>query len=269
MFKQGFRVFLAQVDTVPFHNKQAFALNFLNMQDKIPLIESDTIVHFLYWEKLTLVRVAGDATGWAPNQKMKNINGTKLWFATATYPASTRIEYKIVVDSTNWQLDSLNKQTVLGGMGENSELTLPAYEKPLFISKLDSVPQGTFFDEIVHNSFLNEERKVRIYLPAGYEKSTEHYPVIMFHDGIQFFDMTSSFNIFNNLLYQKKIQPFIAVFVEPVQRDEEYSGNLQENYTNFIAEELSPLWIQVSGQYPLLQTGHRQAFRMEETLLCG
>ena len=239
LVRNGFRIFLDEIKALAPSEKQAFALDFLEKQTRVPLIESDTIVHFLYWGKTDSVFVAGDATGWAPTQKMKNINGTDLWFATATYPSDTRIEYKIVVNGSTWQLDSLNKQTVMGGMGENSELTLPAYQKPLFIVDIDSVPKGTYFDQYIQSNYLNEKRKFRVYLPPGYENSTEKYPVIMFHDGIQFFEMTSSFNTLNNLIYQNKIQPFIAVFIDPVQRDDEYSGSLQENYTNFITEELT------------------------------
>jgi len=235
-----FRTFLDKIATINSSKKHAFALNFVLKQKSIPIIKSDTVVHFLFWGNDDSVAVAGDMTGWTPTLKLKNIRETKLWYASETYPSSTRIEYKIVVGSSNWMLDSLNKQVVLGGMGKNSELTLPAYTKPSLIFEIDSVPKGKYYDELVQSKFLKEERKIRIYFPPGYENSTVRYPVIMFHDGIQFFEMTSSFNMFNNLIYLNKIQPFIAVFVEPVQRDEEYSGELQEKYTNFITKELVP-----------------------------
>ena len=239
-FNQPFRRFLDLIESTNITERQLIALNFLQQQNKIPLIESDTIVHFLFWGKAGSVAVAGDATAWTPNQKLENIGGTDLWFSTATYPAETRFEYKLVIDSTNWVLDSLNKQKVLGGMGENSELTLPAYVKPLYISEVDSIPKGTYFDKYIQSTFLKEKRKFRVYLPPAYENATVNYPIIFFHDGIQFFDMTASFNMFNNLISENKIQPFIAVFVDPVQRDEEYSGSLQENYTEFIVNELLP-----------------------------
>lgn len=240
LFNQDFRVFLDKIDSLPFQMKQQFAIEFLTNLEKIPIIESDTIVHFIYWGKAESVAVAGDATDWAPRQFLKHIEGTDFWYATATYPSETRIEYKIVVDSSNWKLDSLNKQQVLGGMGMNSELILPDYLFPFYSNDIDSIPQGNYFDKFLQSSYLKEKRKYRVYLPPGYDSSSATYPLIMFHDGIQFFDMTASFHIFNNLIFENKIQPFIAVFIDPVQRDEEYSGSLQENYTNFIVNELLP-----------------------------
>jgi enterochelin esterase-like enzyme len=238
LFSQPLSAFLAQVNSADESQKQSITLHFLQQQKAIPLIESDTIAHFLYWGNANMVAIAGDATGWLPSMKMDHIVGTRLWYATAYYPADTRLEYKIVLNSKNWMLDSLNKQVIEGGMGKNSELTMPAYKRPQLIYERDAVPRGTYSDTVIQSKFLNEARKLRIYLPPGYEKSTACYPVIIFHDGLEFFDRMAARNIIDNMIFEKKIQPIIAVFIQPVHRDDEYSGNLQAKYTRFISEEL-------------------------------
>jgi enterochelin esterase-like enzyme len=238
IMSQTFTRFLNQIISAEESQRQSLALQYLQQQKVIPVIESDTIAHFLYWGKADSVAVAGDATGWKPSLKMQLIAGTQLWYATVFYPSDTRVEYKIVVNGKNWILDSLNKQVTEGGMGKNSELTMPAYERPRLIYERDVVPWGTYSDTIIQSKYLKEARQVRIYLPPGYAKSTARYPVIIFHDGFEFFDRMAARNIIDNMIFEKKIQSIIAVFVQPVHRDLEYSGKLQAKYTRFISEEL-------------------------------
>lgn len=235
---QPFNAFLQQLASADKSERQSLALHHLQQQKAIPVIESDTIAHFLYWGKADSVAMAGDATGWKPSMKMQHLAGTQLWYVTAFYPSDTRVEYKIVVNEKNWILDSLNKQVIEGGMGKNSELTMPAYDRPSLIHKQDLVPHGKSSDTTIQSIYLKEAREVRIYLPPGYETTTDRYPVILFHDGFEFFDRTAAWNILDNLISEKQIQPIIAVFVKPIHRDDEYSGRLQAKYTLFISEEL-------------------------------
>lgn len=44
-----------------------------------------------------------------------------------------------------------------------------------------------------HSEFLPDDRDVTIYLPPGYEDSTERYPVLYLHDGQNLFDPQAAF----------------------------------------------------------------------------
>jgi enterochelin esterase-like enzyme len=235
---QSFSTFIQQLASADESLRRSMALQYLQQQEAIPIIEADTIAHFLYWGNANMVALAGDATGWLPSMKMDHTAGTPLWYATAHYPPDTRVEYKIVVDGKNWLLDSLNKQVIEGGMGKNSVLTMPAYERPRLIYERNVAPWGTYSDTVIKSKYLKEARQVRIYLPPGYAKSTSRYPVIIFHDGFEFFDRMAARNIIDNMIFEKKMQPVIAIFVQPVHRDPEYSGKLQAKYTRFVSEEL-------------------------------
>ena len=136
-------------------------------------------------------------------------------------------------------LDSLNKRIVAGGMGKNSELIMPGYKPCEYSIKRASVPSGSVSDTVIQSRVMNEERRIRIYLPHGYSESNKRYPVCYFHDGIEFFNLTAAGNILDNLISGKRMCPVIAVFIDPVHRDEEYSGNRQGDYTRFVTEELS------------------------------
>jgi enterochelin esterase-like enzyme len=222
----------------------------------IPIIEGKSTVIFIYRGKADSVFLAGDATGWAPSLKLSRIEGTDTWFCKAAYEPDARLEYKLVINQTNWILDPLNNRIVTGGTGQNSEFLMPEYQLPLYCNERDIVPWGTYSDTLLHSKFLNENRPVRIYLPAGYEKGSSHYPVLFFHDGFEFFDRTAARDIMDNMTFEKKIRPVIAVFVQPVHRDDEYSGMLQGKYTKFITEELIPY---MDANYRTLSTPENRA----------
>ena len=240
MKAQTFSNFLNRINAAGFAERQAMAGKFLADQTNIPIIESDTTAHFLYWGNAISVSIAGDATAWKPAMNLKRIEGCDLWYLTASYEPDAHLEYKVVVNGNDWKLDSLNKLVVEGGMGKNSEFVMPRYERPQFIYERDVVPWGFYFDTIVQSEVMKESRKIRIYLPPNYEKSTDSYPVAYFHDGFEFFDRTAARNIMDNMTFEKRIRPVIAVFVEPVHRDPEYSGMEQSSYTRFMVEELIP-----------------------------
>ncbi|NVO21205.1 MAG: hypothetical protein HXX13_15995 [Bacteroidetes bacterium] len=212
----------------------------LSVSSRIPIIESDTNVYFIYKGDAGSVFIAGDATGWAPALAMHKIGGTDTWYCMESYEASARLEYKFVINKSEWILDPLNPRKVTGGTGQNSEILMPAYEYPHDIDERDVVPWGTEFDTLIHSKYLSENRAFRIILPASYDKGNKSYPLVFFHDGYDFFKYTAARNVINNMIFERKIQPVIAVFVEPVHRDDEYSGRLQKNYTRFMVNELIP-----------------------------
>lgn len=240
MVAQPFSELLVKLNTLP-ENQRTEALDsyFLN-HPTMPVIESGGNVYFIYKGEAESVSIAGDATAWSPGPPMKKIEGTTYWYSTANYEPDARLEYKIVVNGKDWILDPLNPIVIQGGMGPNSELLMPEYQQPLFTNERDAVPWGTYSDTVLQSKIMGEQRKLRIYLPPKYDKSSEKYPVAFFHDGFQFFDLTDIRDIMDNMIYEGKMSPIIAVFVEPVKRDDEYSGSRQKAFTQFMMEELIP-----------------------------
>jgi enterochelin esterase-like enzyme len=237
-YAQSFSSLLEQIHSLPGSERQKVLDEYFVSHLAIPVIENDSSVYFIYRGEAKSVSVAGDATGWAPSLPMQKIEGTDYWYCKAQYEADARLEYKIVVNENNWMLDPLSKQVIQGGMGSNSELTMPQYKPPSFLERVDKIPSGTCKDTIIKSIYLDEERPVRICLPAGYSTSNARYPVIIFHDGFELFERTNARSIIDNLAGIKRIQPVIAVYVQPVHRDMEYSGNLQDKYVLFITNEL-------------------------------
>ena len=236
---QSFSEMLASLDSESVDQKKE-ALEAYVSNHPVPLIENKQEVIFIYRGEADTVAIAGDATHWVPSMLFSRISGTDYWYCTAFYEADARLEYKIVVNGKDWLLDPLNPQVVQGGMGPNSELLMPDYQPPLYTMERDVVPWGTYSDTAFHSKTFDERRQIRIYLPPHYEKGTERYPVAFFHDGLQFFDMTDVRDIMDNMIFEGKIRPFMAVFVEPVKRDDEYSGNRQSKFSKYMFDELIP-----------------------------
>lgn len=79
---------------------------------------------------------------------------------------------------------------------------------------------------------LNRSRKVRLYLPADYQHSAKHYPVLYMHDGQNIFDQASAFagewgvdETLNQLAAQGWLQLIVvAIDNGETHRMTEYSG---------------------------------------------
>lgn len=235
---QSFSVLLDRIQALPAGEKTKLLDEYFSGNHAVPVIENNHTVYFIYKGIASSVSVAGDATGWAPTLKMQKIAGTDYWVVSSQYEADARLEYKIVVDDTNWKLDPMNERVAHGGMGDNSELLMPQYEPAQYIYERDAVPWGTCADTVIYSWYLKQKRELRIYLPPDYKVTDALYPVIIFHDGFELFDRMAVRNVLDNMIFERKIRPVIAVFVQPVRRDGEYSGKWQRNYTNFITREL-------------------------------
>jgi enterochelin esterase family protein len=244
---QRFERFFHRLNSMPEPERQAVADSFMAAVQTFPLHENDTLVYFLYTGKDTeSVALAGDATGWNPGESFTRLAGTTLWYLRAVYEADARLDYKFVVNGRDWITDPLNPYTCTGGFGTNSELRMPLYSYPPEISFNPDIPHGTLRDTIIFSSLLGNTRPVRVYLPPGYPAGEESYPVILFHDGPEYISLGQADNIFDFLISEKLMKPVIGVFVPPVDRAEEYSGNKMEKFTAFIIEELMPV---MDGRY--------------------
>ena len=237
---QSFQQFLNYVNALPQEQRQARTDSFINANAHLPFTESDTICTFIYKGTAQSVTVAGDFTGWNPNLSMSLIAGTDFHYYTTHFEVDARLDYKLVTNGSNWILDPKNPYTCTGGFGPNSELRMPAYlihpETQVYLN----IPHGTIVDTSFHSTILQNTRAVRIYLPAGYIHGSRQYPVILVHDGPEYINLGQAGNILDYLIANQSIQPVIGVFVAPVNRNEEYNGNLKEQFTSFVVTELMP-----------------------------
>ena len=236
---QTFAHFINRLNALPEDQRQAVADSFMNSGHPLPFIENDTLVHFVYNSAARSAAIEGDATGYT-NKTMTHITGCNFWYITETYEADARLDYKFVINSSDFILDPKNPNICTGGYGPNSELRMPSYISPPEASVYSIIPHGTLKDTTCFSSFLGNSRHVRIYLPPGYPSGSSEYPVILFHDGLEFITMCNADNILDYLISKQLMVPVIAVFVPPVDREPEFIGKKMDKYTDFITLELMP-----------------------------
>ena len=240
---QTFDDFLAQLNAAPMDQRPALVDSFMSAASAFPIVEQDTLAHFIYRGSVQSVSVPGDFNAWTIGASpLELVAGTDFWHRTGSYENDARLDYKFVLNGSTWILDPLNPLSVLGGFGPNSELRMPGYEVPPEIAFYSEIPHGSFQDTVFYSTNMGNSRTIRVYLPPTYITSADSCPLILFHDGLEYISLANANNVLDYLIYQERIVPIIAVFVPPVNRNAEYAGSLQDQFASFIVDELIP-WV--------------------------
>ena len=215
-----------------------------------PLIENDTLATFMYRGTEKTVMLTGDAFYWSTTgTPLKNIPETDLWILNQNYENDARLDYKYIADG-NWILDPFNKLTCAGGFGNNSELRMPQYHVSPETEYYAEIPHGHIINQTVSSINLNNSRSIKIYLPPNYSfAAQDSFPLAIFHDGLEYISLANANNTLDYLIENKKIRPIIGIFIPPVDRPNEYVGNLTAKFTNFISDEFLPL---MSSEFRIL-----------------
>lgn len=206
----------------------------------IPFITGDS-ANFIYRGNVSSVSVAGDFNGWTPDWNMINLSGTNFWYYSASFESDARLDYKFVRNGNDWILDPENPHQISGGFGPNSELAMPDYIQPWEINYRSNIAHGTLVSKTIYSVNLAAYYQLKIYLPPDYDStSSKRYPTVYFQDGFEYLSLGSAANVLDNLIDSNKINPVIAVFVKPNNRNEEYAGTKRVQYRLFFVNELVP-----------------------------
>ena len=213
---------------------------------QMPLIFGDNFAVFLYRGQADKVAFRGDFMAEYLRQ-----GETDLWGFIKQLEPDARLEYQILLNSSQPVLDSLNPLTETGGLGTNSVVQMPEYVIPEFSFPHVDIPHGTLNGNITTTSrSLDYNVNYRVYTPAGYER-LGRLPVIYVTDGQDFANpgMGAMINALDNLIADGRIKPIIAVFIDP--RDPTSGNNRREEelgagslaacpFCDFMALELVP-----------------------------
>lgn len=239
---QTFDDFIVYINNVSSELRQSRIDSFLNTEKNYPIAEYEK-VHFIYSGSGSSVSVAGDFNGWnSVNGPLVKISNTNFWYRSYSFENDARLDYKFVINGSNWILDPRNPFRVPGGFGDNSELRMLAYVPSPEIEYYPEIPHGSIEVSSFNSTNLGNSRQIKIYLPPGYAQTTDDYPVVLVHDGLEYLTFSKMNNILDYMIAENKIKPTIAVFVPPVDRSPEYADGKQLAFTSFIVEELMP-WV--------------------------
>jgi enterochelin esterase family protein len=239
LMSQNFEQLVARISALPADQQQSAADSFMAGNRQFPLFQDDTTVFFIDQRSATAMTVTGDASNWDPRgSAMIRVGSTNLWYCKKNFEPDARLDYKFVVDGQTWLLDEHNPLTCVGGFGPNSELRMPGYGAAPEYQFTPDIPHGVLHDTTFTSSVLKNSRTVRVYTPPGYETSKDSFPVILFHDGLEYVTLAQANNTIDHLIWKKRIVPIIAVFVPPVNRTPEYISSQINEFSRFIVNEV-------------------------------
>lgn len=235
----GFDYFLAQAMDESVSARQGLANRFLALLDGAPITTGSQAI-FIYQGAATSVQVNGDMNNWILEEapQLTRLEGTDMWYYAAEFEPNARLDYRYVLNGTESRLDPLNPNTVRGASGENSELVMPAYERPPeLLPTAEEIPAGTISSHTINSSYLNQTRTFYVYQPPG-QLVGEKLPSVYFNDGTDFLNIIDAPAILDRLIAERLVPPVIAVFMLPIIREDDY--RLNEDYAYFMALELAP-----------------------------
>lgn len=136
---------------------------------------------------------------WNPGRVPLTRQPDGAWVGSLQFPTGTFIEYKITLGA--WDREALrgdgsvppNSRHVVRG---DATLVIPV---PAWKQGTPPIPGGVTGTVHTYSAMAGEgllPRDIHVWLPPGYDRSTEHYPVLYMHDGQQVFDpATASFGV--------------------------------------------------------------------------
>lgn len=244
----NFLQFISKVNSLADNNIKMFLVDSLmaaNQVKGLPLIE-DNFAIFLWRGNASKVQLAGDFNNWgSPLYDLSLLSGTNLFYFVKSFENDARLDYKLIVNN-NWILDPGNPRTCLGGYGPNSELAMTGYIQPWEITYKPNIKHGALIEDTIKSIIVNRTYKLKIFVPTEYFYTSGKYPVVYFQDGEDYLALGYAKNVIDNLIDSGMVGPFIAVFVQPNNRNDEYAYNLRNLYSRFFAEELVPY---IDGNY--------------------
>ncbi len=207
--------------------------------------------------------ISGDFEGWSGGKKAYQLQKDKRGYLITLPKELQQIQFKFTQGS--W---TTVECSATGSSIDNRSYT---FDKPNDTLRIKIVGWDHLFDKksittaaknvsVLAKDFeipqLKRKRRVWMYLPPGYDKSKESYPVVYMHDGQNLFDTNTSFSgewevdETLNKLFEEKNLKLIVVGIDnggAKRLDEyspwthkEYGGGEGEAYTRFIVNTLKP-----------------------------
>jgi enterochelin esterase family protein len=235
-----------------------------------PLIEpvvdggGDVWVTFVYraTDVIGGVSVFGGPVGWdPPANQMRRLGRTDVWYLTVRVRPDLRCTYRLAIDDVDtpdldwrertaeWFADPLNPATFVfpadeaTGSDETvvSLIELPEAPAQPWISPRAGGKQGELVQYPHRSETLDNERRIWVYTPYGYQPGDAPYPLLVFFDGDTVRGPMPVNTILDNLIEDGRIPPMVAVLVDSMTqeiRDRELPCGAA--FLEYLTDELLP-----------------------------
>jgi len=179
--------------------------------------------------------------------RFKQLGNTNLYFCTQKIPNDAMFIYGI--NEFKFSGKGLEQGVVKTSMEHvyDGAVIAPNAKLSPYVKAISSVLAGKLIDVNLSSKYMNENRKVSLYLPANYQVDLHHNLVILF-DGRNYSatadagelwkGWTPTPTILDNLIAEKEIEPTIALMVW--NQGNRSDDLINDNMADFIALELIP-----------------------------
>ena len=240
--RAGFESFIHSVSSASIAKRSHLINEYLVKAETTPIIEGNEKAHLIWFGKADTLKVEGELqTSWAIPEVMTRIDcGEKdLFYITYTLPGDAVLEYRFIADG-NPILDEKNPRIAQGfDFSDRNFFTMPDFVASPYLKVRYGIPKGVinqWLFKTQHSPFTN--LPIWIYTPFGYSKDNI-YPVLYVFDGPPMVYARPFLNVVNNLIYDKKIEPIVIVFLGVEDRWTEYVSESPE-YAKLVTGELVP-----------------------------
>ena len=236
-----------------------------------PLIEpiegdaESSLVTFLWreTEPVTGIAMVGYITGGRDNA-MSRLLDTDVWYRSCVIANDVRATYQFLALSDSEQpaaapegsfsdyvRDPLNRKTYVFVKDEEdpdgfelirSVVEMPNVPPQPLNERKPGVPEGSIETHRLRSEILQNDRRVWVYTPAGYDPNRlEPYDVLVLFDGTGFVKMSPLPAILDNLIASGAIPPLVAIMPCSISQANRFKELLlHEPFNGFLANELMP-----------------------------
>lgn len=229
--------FVGRLEAADAEAREAMIAEFLESQERFPIVEGDRWVHFVYHGEVDDLALAGNF--YRDGEKvMGRVDGTDFYYRSVEVDPGAHYIYRFQVFEEP-KLDPLNPRRVEDRRRSSSELAMPGWPEPKHIEEPEG-ERGRLETVAWASAKLEGEREVQVYLPPGYDASEERYPLIVVNAGDEALEYGLMANSLDNLI-GKKVAPVVAAFV-PSEGFREYgSPEGLASLTEAMVSELLPM----------------------------
>jgi len=214
---------------------------FFARHPRTPIIEGEDLVHFVYRGEAEDVAVAGTMAEWG--DAMYRVGGTDFYYRTYRVDPAARWEYRFVVDFDNRLADPRNPDPAVGSRGPFSELTMPGWEEPRYLTEPAAGAVGRIEEVEFTSRIIEGKRTLSVYLPAEYTEASGSYPLLVVTDGEEALEYGQMVRALDHLT-PETLEPTVVVFVPFLKGDfgiyAESAGDRRRDYVDMLGSELIP-----------------------------
>ena len=225
-------------------DKASLVDQLLAEQKAFPIIECDSLVHFVYRGEADDVTMTGDHVGRRFDQPMHRVDGTDLFYYSSYIEPDARITYRYTVDIQRAMPDPLNPRGIRSrSFGRASWFAMPRWESPDHLREREGGAHGRMDTLRFRNAAGTIDRLLDVYLPPGYDQNeSARYPVLYVHAAGNALRLGQLDRSLDNLI-GTRVRPVITVFLPSLvggRGYSEYVGSRRDEYSRVFVEEVVP-----------------------------